>query len=200
MGRYRKCAICGEAILPTDVAVPYKKRYVHDRCFNLEVKILTKNKTETLAEKEKERKSKKSKAKTKTELKDGMTEEEYVIKRKYFNYLKSLTDLTDDESLSVKQVAVTEMYIDRYNFTYEGMYDTLVYLNEIIHKDLTGDIVGIIPFYYSEAMKFQDELNEIEQKSKSFSFRGKYKTKVVKTNKAHTRKNYQPMDVLSVGE
>lgn len=192
---YKTCVICGEKILPTETSVPYKGRFVHSRCFNKTMKAMTQNKQKQLAESSK--KPKKSTAKTKTELKDGMSEEEYAKKKQFFDYLK---EIADEEHLSVKQVAVAEKYIERYNFTYEGMYQTLVYMNEIIHKDLTGDVVGIIPYYYSEAMHFQEELDDLEKVGKDFSFRGKYKTKIVKTNTMHRRKNYQPMDVLSIGE
>ena len=192
---YKICVICGEKILPTETSVPYKGRFVHSRCFNKTIKAMAKNKNEQLAKAEK--KSKTSKAKTKTELKDGMSEEDYAKKKKFFDYLKKVAD---EDNLSVKQVAITEKYIERYKFTYEGMYQTLVYMNEIIHKDLTGDVIGIIPYYYSEAMKFQEELDDLEENSKNFSFRGKYKTKTVKANTAHRRKNYAPLDVVSIGE
>lgn len=151
----KKCVICGEPLLPTDTIIPYKNRSAHEACFEKAVKSMALIKQETL----------KAKAKTKTTkkisqiaLKDSVSEEEYAQKKQYYNYLKDLTDI----DLNAKQHTLSDQYITKYGFTFQGMYDTLVYLHDIIHKELTGDIVGLIPYYYDEAQKFNKELQQIQ--------------------------------------
>ena len=140
MAARRKCVICNEPIVDED-GVPYKGRYAHKKCFNIAIKTLQKDKTEQI-DKVATKKKVGRKARPQAELKEALSEEEYAKKQQYYKYLRSLIE---GEELSTKVYALTEDYIKRYGFTYESMYKTLVYLHEIIEKDLTGDVIGIVP-------------------------------------------------------
>lgn len=194
MARYKTCVLCGKSILPTESCVPYKGRYAHDHCFKDAMKLLGQGKKKQLAASEKKKKDA-SKKKAQAELKDGMSEEDYAKKKHYYEYLK---ELLNDEQLTAKQFAVSERYIERYNFTFEGMYQTLVYLNEILEKELVGDIVGIIPYYYSEAEQFNKELRQIADNNKKINLNKLYSDKRVIKITPQKRKVKQ-MDVESIG-
>ena len=58
MGRPRKCVICNESIGADEVSVPYKNRYAHQRCFNVAMKTLQKNKKEKLNKNSSDKKKK----------------------------------------------------------------------------------------------------------------------------------------------
>lgn len=198
MGRYKTCLICGKAILPTELYVPYNQRYAHSECFNKVAKELAEQKKIKLEKEQKKQKQPKKsgrKPRPKAELKEGMSEEDYAKKKKYYEYLRKLLN---DEPLSIKQLAVSERYIDRYNFTFEGMYQTLVYMNEILGKELTGDIVGVIPFYYTEAEKFNQELDKIGRDNKKIRIKDLYPERIIYM-KPEKRKINQ-IDMESVGE
>lgn len=200
MARNKKCTICGEKILTTEPFVPYKGRYAHQHCFDVKMKTLAQEKKATLSAKEEiHNKKKKSKTgptkKTQAELKDGMSEEDYAKKKKYHQYLRALID---DEPLSVKQLAVSERFIERYNFTFEGMYNTLVYLNEILEKDLKGDIVGIIPYYYTEAAQFYADLETIGESGEEINLKKLYPTKKVYVKPI--KKKSKEMSITDIGD
>ena len=57
---------------------------------------------------------------------------------------------------------MVDNYIKKYNFTYLGMYQALVYFYEIKENPCSEDCVGIIPYCYDESQK------ELEQKAKDF--------------------------------
>lgn len=191
MGRLRKCVICNENIGADEISVPYKKRYAHQRCFNIAMKTLQKDKSEQI---EKVCEQKKSGRKPKAELKDALSEEEYVNKQKYYQYLKMLVD---DNKLSAKIYVLSEDYIKRYNFTYENMYKTLVYLHEILEKELTGDIVGLIPYYYSEAMQYYSSVERIVEINKNADISQMYKEKTIIIQPKH--KKIKQIDITSIG-
>lgn len=194
MARYKTCVLCGKSILPTESCVPYKGRYAHDHCFKDAMKLLGQGKKKQLAASEKKKKDA-SKKKAQAELKDGMSEEDYAKKKHYYEYLK---ELLNDEQLTAKQFAVSERYIERYNFTFEGMYQTLVYLNEILEKELVGDIVGIIPYYYSEAEQFYHDLDAIGENSKKISLKESYPDKVVYIKPR--KRQVKEMDIEGIGK
>ena len=198
---YKKCLLCGKSILPAEDFVPYKGRYAHQTCFNKEVKNLSQDKKRVL-QAQAEAKKKKPRKKTSSSnitspniLKDNMSEEEYQEKKKYYDYLK---EILVDEKLTVKQFAVSEKYIQRYKFTFEGMYHTLVYLNEILEKELVGDIVGIIPYYYNEAEQFLNDVKRLDEIAKDTDWSQMYTRKTIKI-KPQKRK-VKLMDIENIGD
>lgn len=191
---YKKCLLCGESILTTEKFVPYKGKYAHEHCFEAHIKQIEQTKKAKLVSKQTQKK-KGPKPKAKAELKEALSEEEYAKKKQYYDYLRLLLD---DNNLTPKQFSVSEKYIERYSFTFEGMYQTLVYLNEIIHKELVGDIVGIIPYYYSEAMNFYEELDTIGESNKKINISKLYPEKIIKSNKKP--RNIKQLDIENIGE
>lgn len=174
----RKCVICEGFIENNDSYTPYKGRYAHQNCFNIAMKTLQKDKVTKLESQKKTP----SKAKPKAELKDCLSEEEYKDKTDFYNYVRTLTE---DNQLSAKIYVVVDNYIKRYDFTYRGMYNTLHYLNEYTDKVITGDIVGIIPYYYDEAQLFYKNLDLLYENNKDINFDNMYNKRVIKVSTEH---------------
>lgn len=171
----RKCTICGEWIEDNTQSIPYKGKYAHTLCFNTALKVIKKDKDDKLKEKAETKKRAKAAPKPKAELKDAVSEEEYAEKKQYYQYLR---ELINDE-LSAKVYALTDQYISRYSFTFKEMYQTLVYLHEIVEKDLVGDIVGLIPYYYDQAQHYYKDLEKVSESNKNIDISKMYKGKVV---------------------
>lgn len=188
----RKCVICNETL--DEQGVQYKGRYAHQKCFNIAMKTLQKEKNKEI-DKVAEKKKVGRKAKPKAELKEALSEEEYRKKQQYYNYLRGLID---GQELSAKIYALTEDYIERYKFTYESMYKTLVYLHEIIEKELTGDVVGIIPYYHSEAAQYYESIDKVAELNKDIDISKMYKEKtiLIQTKK----KKIKQIDIESIGK
>lgn len=192
MPRYKKCVICNENII-NESGVPYKGRYAHQKCFNIAIQTLQKDKKE----KQQEKVKKKGKtAKPQAELKEALSEEEYQKKKKFFEYLREL--LNDD--LPSKVYVVTEGYIKKYNYTYENMYLTLVYLSEIKEKDLHGDIVGIIPYYYDEALSYQKSVQKVEEINRDIDVSGMYNRKTIYIRPKQRRRKQLNIENITKGE
>lgn len=193
MAARRKCVICNEPIVGED-GVPYKGRYAHKKCFNIAIKTLQKEKTEQIDKASKKKRTGK-KARPKAELKEALSEEEYAKKKKYYKYLKSLIE---GEELNTKVYVLTEDYIKRYGFTYESMYKTLVYLHEIIEKDLTGDVIGIVPYYHTEAMQYYESVDKLEEHNESMDISNMYKEKTIIVQPK--RRKIKQIDIQSIGK
>lgn len=185
----KKCIICGEAITDNEF-VPYKNRYAHTKCFNIAVKTLHENKTEKLNE----RKKTTGKTKKITPIHDCLSEEESKYKNNYYDYIR---EITGQAQLSPKVYALTDNYIKRYGFTYEDMYLTLFYLKEIMGRDLEGDGVGLIPYYYNEAQGFFVSVKHITQANDLTDINKLYKTKTVCLPKYRERKVKQ-IDITKI--
>ena len=188
----RKCVICNELL--DEQGVPYKGRYAHQKCFNIAMKTLQKEKNKEI-DKVAEKKKVGRKAKPKAELKEALSEEEYRKKQQYYNYLRGLID---GQELSAKIYALTEDYIERYKFTYESMYKTLVYLHEIIEKELTGDVVGIIPYYHSEAAQYYESIDKVAELNKDIDIFKMYKEKTILIQPK--KKKIKQIDIESIGK
>lgn len=193
MAARRKCVICNEPIVDED-GVPYKGRYAHKKCFNIAIKTLQKDKNEQI-DKVATKKKVGRKARPQAELKEALSEEEYAKKQQYYKYLRSLIE---GEELSTKVYALTEDYIKRYGFTYESMYKTLVYLHEIIEKDLTGDVIGIIPYYHTEAMQYYESVDKLEEHNESMDIANMYKEKTIIVQPK--RRKIKQIDIQSIGK
>ena len=194
MGRKKVCVLCGKNIDDVNDAVPYKKRYAHTSCFNVAVKAVHINKTEKLEEKSQDSPPKKrgKKAKPKVELKDAITEEEYIQKNLYYDYLKKILG----DKLPVKIYVLTQKYIDQYNFTYQKMYQTLTYLYSILEKDFTEDIVGLIPYYYEKADQHYHAVKQVEENNKDKNIDTMYHKKIIYIQPE--KKRYKQIDIASI--
>ena len=109
-----------------------------------------------------------------------------------------MRELIDGQELSAKIYALTEDYIERYKFTYESMYKTLVYLHEIIEKELTGDVVGIIPYYHSEAAQYYESIDKVAELNKDIDISKMYKEKTILIQPK--KKKIKQIDIESIGE
>ena len=172
----KKCYFCEQPIGKDDKTVPFKNRTAHESCFNVHMKAVQTTKKDELEQKLEEKKQTKRKAKPKVELKDPMSEEEYQDKKEFYEYIRKLID---SEDIPVKIYAVVSKYIDQYGFDFASMKQTLVYLHDIKEKPLTGDIVGIIPFYYDEAKSFYKEVDRIEKENQNIDSQQMYKQKTI---------------------
>lgn len=191
MTQLNKCCICNE-LITDEQSVPYKGRYAHQKCFNIAIKTLQKDNSKQI-DKVAEKKKRGRKPKPQAELKEALSEEEYEKKQQYYKYLRSIVE---EQELSAKVYALTEDYIKRYSFTYETMYQTLVYLHEIIEKDLTGDIVGIIPYYYSEAMQYYDSINKVLELNEGVDVSNMYKEKTIRVQPK--KRKVKQIDIESI--
>ena len=118
------------------------------------------SKSKELKKKEQtEKKTPARKAKPKVELKEGMSEEEYQKKKRYYDYIRQLLG---EDVLPAKIYVMSENYMDRYKFTFESMYDTLVYIHEIMGRNhFTDDLVKAIPIYHAAAQKLKNNISDI---------------------------------------
>lgn len=193
MARQKKCVICNELIVDEE-GVPYKGRFAHQKCFNNAIKTLQQDKSKQI-DKVAEKKKVGRKARPKAELKEALSEEEYEKKQKYYKYLRQIVG---NDELSAKTYALTEDYIRRYEFTYETMQQTLVYLHEIIEKDLVGDVVGLIPYYYSEAMQYYDAISKVVELNEGIDISQMYKEKTIIVQPK--RRRIKQIDIESIGK
>ncbi len=123
---HKKCIICNEPI-SDEQGVQYKQRFAHQKCFNIAMQTLQKDKAEKISKTQKRKPGKT--AKPKAELKEALSEEEYNIKKNYYDYLR---ELIGGSEINSKIYAVSEDYIRRFGFTFLSMHQTLIYLHEII--------------------------------------------------------------------
>lgn len=193
MARQKKCVICNELI--TDGCdVPFKGRYAHQKCFNDTIKKVQSEKSKQI-DKVAEKKKTSRKPKPRAELKEALSEEEYEKKQKYYKYLREIIGCGE---LNVKVYALTEDYIKRYNFTYETMQKTLFYLYEILEKDLSGDVVGLIPYYYSEAMQYYESIDKVAILNENIDVSQMYKEKTIVIQPK--KRKIKQIDIESIGK
>lgn len=195
MAAKHKCVLCNTYIENPADEVPLKNRYVHKTCFNASLKAIKKDKDKRLSEKSKTSKAKtKSTAKPKAELKEAVSEEEYAEKKQYYQYLRMLID----GELTAKVYALSDQYISRYNFTFKEMYQTLVYLHEIVEKELISDVVGLIPYYYDQAKEYFKSIDRIEEANKDIDVSDMYKEKIIKIQPK--KRKIKQIDIESIGK
>lgn len=170
----RKCVICGE-IIGDDDFVPYKNRYAHTRCFNVEMKVLSSEKSKEVKKSAEKKATKTKTSKPKAETKDYTSEEDYQKKKSFYDKLRSLFD--DDMPKEV--YPIVDRLITRYGYSFEGMEDTLEYMC-LKEMELSGNIVGLIPFYYGEAEKYFKELDRISNEASKVDYEDMYKERVIR--------------------
>ena len=178
MGRPKKCVICGKPIIDEE-GIPYKNRYAHSDCFQSAIKLIAVDKKDRLEEKNKQSKEKTKQSKSKAELKDGLSEEEYTEKTKYYSYIRSLLELNNNDKLDAKYYVISNRMIEEYSFTWKGMYLTLCYLKEILQKEVKDNYIGLIPYYYETALSFFDKVKKIEEDNKQINTAEMYSRKTI---------------------
>lgn len=194
----RKCKLCGKTILKTeyDSCVNYKGGYAHENCFNLSLKVLKNTKDEKLQDAANKKKTSRT-AKPKSELKDPMSEEDYQKKKAFYEYLRSYCQL-EDGTLPAKVYTLVEKYIDQNKkFSYDSMLQTLVYIREILEKEIQGDGIGLIPYYIDEALEYNKNLKQVEENNKELNISEMYQTNVIRIKPSRSRPNKQ-IDIESI--
>lgn len=192
-GRKRVCVLCGLTIEDNSDSVPYKNRYAHTACFRAAAKAIHVDKTEKVKKKEAEKKTKPA-SKPKAELKDALSDEEYIQKKLYYDYLCKTTGIAE---LPVKIYALTENYIKKYGFTFQGLYATLTYMHNILEKEFGEDIVGLIPYYYTEAQAHYKAVKSVGDRNKDINTEGMYKKKTVYIDPK--QKKIKQLDITTIG-
>ena len=174
----KKCVICNQIIKPDDETVPFKNRTAHLVCFNVHIKAVGEStKTKKTKEEKDTKTSKTTKSKPKIELKDPVSEEDYKEKKSFYEYLREILD----NEISTKTYAVVSKMMNQYDyFTFPTMELTLRYIKEIKSKDVKGDMVGLIPFYYDEAQEYYKEVKKVEDINKDKNIGSMYKETVIK--------------------
>ena len=203
MARQYKCVYCGELIAETENKIPVKSRYAHERCFNVSLKATDKKQKEAKQKKLAERKNTSETARKSTkpvqELREGLTEEEYQEKKKLFNKIR---EIQGSEELTAKTYALVDNYIKKYNFTYLGMYQALVYFYEIKENPCSEDCVGIIPYCYDESQKELEQIQIAQEKNKQLSgnLGSMYQKKVINISKMFDKrgKSNKMIDIESL--
>lgn len=189
----RKCKVCSEFITDEKDAVEYKDGFVHRKCFAISLKIAQ----DKRIEKVNNAKGKKESAKKITKVpKEGLSEEQYQEKVKYYEFIK--TALNTDK-IPAKIYATTEKYLKTYeDFTFKGMLDALRYCHEIRGLSLGEDCVGLTKYFYEEAERFYKECSEY-QKNLSETFNGfDFETRTVKV-RPHKARN-QLINIEDIGD
>lgn len=152
MGRSRICPLCNE-IVSKEESFEYKGRYYHEKCFVKYSKNTTKEKVKQKKEKQKVEKAKKEiQQETLVLIESDIPDDEILAKEKVINYLKQLLNA---DQLNVKIYKLLKDYYTTYKFSYEGMLITLKYFYEIQENPIVSDCVGIIPYVYEEAQKYE---------------------------------------------
>lgn len=192
-GRKRVCVLCGLTIEDNNDSIPYKNRYAHIACFRAAAKAIHVDKTEKVKKKEAEKKNKPA-SKPKAELKDALSNEEYIQKNLYYDYIRKTTGIAE---LPAKVYALTENYIKKYNFTFQGLYATLTYMHNILEKEFGEDIVGLVPYYYTEAQAHYKAVQSVGDRNKNISTEGMYKKKTVYINPK--QKKIKQLDITTIG-
>lgn len=188
-GRKRICVLCGNPIEDNNESIPYKNRYVHSTCFQAASKVIHKDKSEKIKKKQQERKTK---PKPQPELKGVLSNEEYVQKNLYYDFLKFNLD-----ELPTSVYALTENIIKKYGFTFQGMYRTLKYMKDVQEIEFGDRIVGLIPYYYSEAEKHYQSVKQVADNNKDIDTSSMYKQKTVRIDPSK-KKKVKAIDITTV--
>lgn len=154
----KKCFICSQYIKKSEDTVEYKGKTVHKKCFDTGMKVLLTEKKESSAAKRKEKRTKLPKIAT--EVKKGLDEEQYAKREEIFNYLLKINNT---ESLPVQVYVAVDRYVEQYDFSYEGILNTLKYCFDIQEREIregtTG--IGIVPYFYEEAQDYYKSIQAV---------------------------------------
>lgn len=183
-----KCPVCGQNVT-SDVAVKLKNRYLHPVCFNSQMKAIGDSKKKQSVEKAASKK--KSVVKTLDKIEEALSEEEFAYKKKLFEYVEQKTHIENN----AKVHAMAKSYMKKNpEWTYRGMYNTVLYCWEYSELAVEGDGMGLIPFFYQEANSFIESY----ENTKDIRYEGEAGERVAKIRQPR----YKPdvIDIESIGE
>ena len=204
MARQYKGVYCGELIAETENKIPVKSRYAHERCFNVSLKATDKKQKEAKQKKLAERKNTSETARKSTkpvqELREGLTEEEYQEKKKLFNKIR---EIQGSEELTAKTYALVDNYYTKNKYSYSDIYKALIWKYDLMPDDGKdhSDIVGFIPYYIDEALRYFKESEQVSKYNKTIlknlNHSDLYKSKTIKI-KPQTSE-FDEIDITKIG-
>lgn len=165
-GRDPVCPYCG-GLVDKDQSIQFKRRYYHSKCYEKKISEIETQEKERQREKEKQEKNKKiKKAKEVIPIIKAAVPEEIAVARE--NFYKKVKEISRTESLDLKIYAISDKFYSSYeNMTWEGMTKTLEYFYDYCENEPKGNVVGIIPYIYTEAQKFFDQIDSLKPEERS---------------------------------
>ena len=107
-----------------------------------------------------------------------------------------MKEITGNNSLSAKTYALADKYKRDYkDFSWSGMEKTLIYTFQLNEYEITDDIIGIIPWKYTEANEFYESLEKIESAEKDL--KDLYKPRKIKIKPEYKEK--PSIDISQLG-
>lgn len=100
--------------------------------------------------------------------------------QKLINYIVELYSVKSIPQKVLKSTAQQEVerIMGTYGYSYEGIYNSLVYYHHILGNDIYGRVsIGIVPYIYDEAKEF---FNDIDRANKENQGKGNGETVVAK--------------------
>lgn len=186
-----KCPSCGKSLTASS-GIRVDKRVYHKSCYERKIKA-EQDKVSRKKEREETKKRKDAlKMKQPLDIPEAVSEDEAKLKAHFY---KKVKEITGNDKLSAKTYALTERYIREYGFSWLGMEKTLVYACELCDYASDEDIIGIIPWKYSEAEEFYESLKNIE--SPKEKIKDLYKPKIIKIKPKN--KNVPSIDISQLG-
>ena len=182
------CPVCRTNV-PASEAIHIKTRYYHKKNNKKKIKEET-GKIKTDKKVKKERDKANSYIEKEVRIREAVSEEDAVMKKKIIDKIKEILNI---EYLDTKYYVSLDRIKDKYlDFTWEGIYNALVYFYEIKENPPYDNLVGIIPDIYTEANNFFKNLEKI----KSEPIDSMYKTKKIKVTLRKKHKQYIDIDKL----
>ena len=78
------------------------------------------------------------------------------------------------------------------------MYQTLVYVREVLKKELSGNIVGIIRYYYDDAAMLNKKIEEVEKLNADVDINQMYSQRTIKISPKQRNRNNE-INITSIG-
>lgn len=186
------CPRCGKQ-LTASKGKKISNRVYHIKCYDEKIK-------EELAKQQRKKEkeiNKVKKAKQKEEEKliipEAVPEDEAKAREHFFELVKRITGNTH---LSAKTYALADRYKKEYkDFTWYGMEQTLVYAFKLKENEINDEVVGIIPWLYTEATEYYKSLEEIVPVKENL--KDLYKTRKVKIHPKYD--NVPSIDISQLG-
>lgn len=176
-GRDPICPYCG-GLVDKDQSIQFKRRYYHKKCYEKKISEIETLEKERQREKEKQEKDKKiKKAKEVIPVIKAAVPEEIAVARE--NFYKKVKEISKTDSLELKIYAISDKFYSSYeNMTWEGMTKALEYYYNYCENEPNGNVVGIIPYVYTEAERFYEQIDSLKPEERSLS--ELYKKKKIK--------------------
>lgn len=191
MAEYKyTCPWCRKQ-LPASKGKKVGARVYHVRCYDEKIQQeLEKQQRKKDKEITKVRKEEKEKV---IEIPKAVSEDEAQSREHFFGLVKKLTG---NKVLSAKTYVLADRYKKEYKFTWEGMEKTLIFTYQLNESPIGDEIIGIIPWRYTEANEFYDSLEDIKPVEESLE--DLYKKRKVKIRPKY---NEAPsIDISQLGE